>query len=333
MKGNSGLRHFLLALLTVATIAYLVPVAAWLLARAWQGEQWPLVGMMNAAGLLWFVPLLFLLPAALLLRAKVQSLLLVLLLVVAFFLFPAELRPTFALPPQGVPLRIFNYNALVSNSDSSAVVALIQAQQPDLIAIQELSPEMADGLNLVIGNDYPYQLLAPWGDPRGIGLWSRYPFKELGQLDLEMWENWAQFVDVEVNGQTVTVVNAHLWPIGTLNRADFARGLARQHEQARQLRAWLQQQTGPTVIAGDFNASPTNETYLIVREAAQDAWQGKLGAGFTFPGRPVRFVDFPVIRIDYFFYRGAIAPRQIEVLPDSAGSDHFPLVGEFVITE
>jgi vancomycin resistance protein VanJ len=321
-------------LVTTLALLYAAPVVAWLFFRAWRGETWPMIGLMNAGGLWWFAPLLVLLPIALLVRARQATFTTLLLLVAAVVLFGEEFVPHFPREvADDVPrLRVLSFNAHVDNRAFDVVERMVREQNPDIFAIQELSPEMAQHLNDRLGEEYRYQILNPWTDPRGIGMWSRYPLIEAERFDLELWEGWGQTAIVNVDGQPLYFINVHLWPIGTLDRDQFARGLARQRQQAITLRDHVAAINGPVLLVGDFNASPTNDSHRLMSEVMTDVWrQVAMGPGFTWPapGSVNRFAR-PFLRIDYMWTKGAIQPLNIRVLPRAA-SDHLPLFAEFVI--
>ncbi len=322
-------------LVTAATVVYSIPLVGWLLFRVWKGESWPMVGMLNAVGIWWFAPLLLLLPLALIVRARQAILMSGLILLVALALFGSDFTPRVTLANQeGARLRVLTFNVLVSNMAFDAVIETIRAAQPDVVAIQELSPEMAAAISAAISDTHPYQLLAPWGDPRGIGLWSRYPLGEGPSLSRALWENWAQAAVVDVGGRPLYLFNVHLWPIGTLDREQFARALVLQHAQAEELAALVATLDVPVLVIGDFNASPTNDSYATLNRTLDDAWREVgVGPGFTFPDPNAPSWGFPFLRIDYMWTRGAIHPATIQVLPGDTGSDHLPLLGEFVVGE
>jgi endonuclease/exonuclease/phosphatase (EEP) superfamily protein YafD len=322
---------------TVLAVLYSAPVAAWLFFRLLKGEAWPLVGALNSVGVWWFAPLLVLLPVALLVRARQASIMAVLILVAALPLVGPDFTPGLSpgVPADAPRLRVLTYNALISNVAYDAVEAMIREQQPDVIAVQELSHEMAAEITARVGSDYPYQLLHPWSDPRGMGIWSRYPIASSTTLTLYDWENWAQYAQLDVGGRAVHFWNLHLWPIGTLDRTIFARNLIRQHEQAEQLGATVAGLEGPVLVAGDLNASPTNRTYALLNQELDDAWrEAAFGPGFTFPAPGTALPGVPpFLRIDYLWTKGPLTALEVRVLDSGAGSDHLPLVGEFALGE
>ncbi|MDQ4075612.1 MAG: endonuclease/exonuclease/phosphatase family protein [Chloroflexota bacterium] len=323
-------------LVTVAVILYSIPLTGWLLFRYWKGEAWPMVGFLNAVGIWWFAPLVILLPVALLVRARQASLMSGIILLVGVSFFGAEFTPARARAEVGETprLQVLTFNVLVSNRAFDEVVETIQTYQPDVIAVQELSPEMADALSASLRSSHPYQLLHPWRDPSGIGLLSRYPLEEGPTFSSRFWNNWGQAAIVNVEGHPVYLINVHLWPIGTLDREQFSRALLLQHSQVRELLTAVEEVDLPLLVVGDFNASPTNETYAMLSKYLDDVWRKVgMGPGFTFPSPAATFGwEYPFLRIDYIWMRGAISPLSIRVLRSVTGSDHLPLLAEFAVT-
>lgn len=329
------MRALLRALVALGVISYVPVVLGWLALRWGVGEEVARVGMLNAVGLLWFVPLVILLPLALLARERWSAALLIALTGVALWLFHGELLPPLASGGGDQPrVRVLSFNALVSNNSFAEVEAMIRREQADVVAVQELSFEMADYLAPRLAAEYPHQLLHPWSDPRGIGFFSRLPISPGPELDLAGWDRWAITARVEVEGRPLVLVNLHLWPTGTLNVRDFARALRLQRAQLDALQRLLGGITEPVIVVGDLNASPTNETYTAFDTLLEDTWrEAGWGPGFTWPAESLRRFGRelpPLLRIDYIWRRGPVTPLRVEVLP-AAGSDHLPLVGDFAV--
>lgn len=318
------------AFVTICALPYFAVIAAWLILRATPGEEWATMGQLNAGGIVWFVPLIALLPAALIVRARWASVCLAIVLAALILCFGREFVPPLprSAPPDAARIRVLTYNVLVSNTDYDAVVAMIEQANADVVLVQELSPEMAAAITARIGSTHSYQVLNPWGDPRGIGLWSRFPLESEERLDQGMWEGWAQAVLVNVDGTPLYLMNLHLWPIGTFDRERFARSLAEQHKQATIVRDIVAATNGAVVVAGDLNASPTNRTYGLFDQVMDDVWRDRgFGPGLTFPAT----LEVELLRIDYQWTRGPVTPLSATLL-DAVGSDHRPLLVEYAIT-
>lgn len=315
-------------------VLYAMPLVAWLAARIYPGENYYIVGYLNAVGIWWFAPLMVLLPVALLVRTRQAIIIALALCVPALWMYGADFVPGLpvSVADDAPTIKVMTFNTLVSNRDFDAVMNAIREANPDVLATQELSPEMRDMISSTFAEEYPYVIENAWSDPRGIGIWSRFPMTAGEDRTLEEWEWWVHEVNLDVEGRPVTLFNVHLWPIGTISRTQFQRALSAQHQQVAELQAMITAKDVPVLIVGDFNASPTNDAYTNIDKVANDAWRDVgFGTGFTFPApNSISTRIPPFLRIDYLWYRGGLTPLSIEVLPRS-GSDHLPVVGEFLL--
>jgi endonuclease/exonuclease/phosphatase family metal-dependent hydrolase len=134
----------------------------------------------------------------------------------------------------------------------------------------------------------------------------------------------ALWVDVDLGGRTVQVINTHL---GLSNRERIAQVEALLGEE------WLGKATerGPCILCGDFNAMPGSPPYRRLLAQLRDAQLAVNGK------RPLRtwFSHYPIGRIDHVFLAGGLEVVSVEV-PRTAlirtASDHLPLVAEIRLT-
>ncbi len=315
-------------------VVYAMPLVAWLMARVVPGENLYVVGYLNAVGIWWFAPLVVLLPVSFLVRTRQAMVTALALCVPALWLYGADFVPGVptAVPEDAPTIKVMTFNTLFVNRNYDGVIATIRDANPDVVAAQELAPDMADAITAAFAEEYPYTSINAWPDPRGIGIWSRFPLTAGEDLTLEGWEWWVHEVNLDVEGRPLAIFNVHLWPIGTLDREQFQEALKAQHEQVAELQTMVAAKEVPVIIVGDFNASPTNDSYTNIDKVANDAWREVgWGTGFTYPARGSLSTRIPpFLRIDYLWYRGGVTPLSVNVLP-RAGSDHLPLVGEFLL--
>ena len=132
----------------------------------------------------------------------------------------------------------------------------------------------------------------------------------------------ALWVEVEVEGgRKVQIVNTHLGLVP-----------AEQRPQARHLLSgeWLGHPrcADPTILVGDFNATPRYAAYKMFAGRLRDARRAacvRRGA-LTFPSR------LPMIRIDHIFVSGSVTVSDVHALNGDlakVASDHLPLVADF----
>jgi endonuclease/exonuclease/phosphatase family metal-dependent hydrolase len=131
----------------------------------------------------------------------------------------------------------------------------------------------------------------------------------------------ALWLEVEIEGRTVQVINTHL---GLVPRE--------QQHQAAHLAgpAWLghPRRRGPTILLGDFNATGTSVVHrtLSARLAPARRLSPKRQPTSTFPSQ------LPVLRIDHLFVSREIQVRDVFAPFDPltrVASDHLPLVMDF----
>ncbi len=310
--------------------AYGLSVAGFLLLRALIGESWNLIALFNSIAHLLFLPAILLLPLALLLRRRFTLLLLAPALLAFLVAYGPAFMPRTALAaPDSDTLSVLTYNLKFQAHDLDAALHVIREADADLVALQELSEPMAQQFAVVFADIYPYQALHTRPDQGvvGQGVLSRYPIieDEYWRIHMAM-----QRVTVDLNGQTVTLYNAH--PMQPISRDGFDR----RGEEISDLLARAITETNPVILAGDFNMSDQSADYGRVTMHYQDAYRASgWGLGFTFPvtsphsgGQAApslfRFVP-PLVRLDYVFHDNTFTSQEARVWPDAGGSDHLPV--------
>jgi len=331
------------------TLGMLFLALAWAIApeRTW----W--IALANILAPHLFLPLLVVVPLALVFRSRAIGSMAALLL--AVFLLQSGPRLLPRIVPQATDqaqpagrLRVVTFNQLFSNRDLPGSLAVLKEQQADIIALQELSTPMVEA---IAGDGellarYPYRWLLPAERTSGMGLLSRQPFDQLPASD----DVLMQAVGIEVAGQRVTLINAHpiapalsidrLASVAWLHDVPLLRRLPtvsaynprRRNEHLQALLDDIDGREGPLVLLGDLNTADRDPAYHLLAARLRDVY-GEVGWGFgnTFPNS--RFqgrlpVPFALVRIDYIWTRGGLAPRAARVVCAAAGSDHCMLVAD-----
>jgi len=295
----------------------------YLLLRAIVGERWNIIGLFNSYFHLLILPAVILLPLSLILRRRW----LVIELAAPFFFFVSTYGGQFLprsinVPANAPQLHLLSFNINKSNQQIDQMIRVIRDSNADVVAIQELSPQLAQAADEQLAELYPYRALHPQTDFFGQCVLSRYPLSndEFWQINLGH-----QHVDAAWNGQTITLFNVH--PIHPLRGFSFD-GEARAMEVNDVLRR-TETVTAPLLIVGDFNMTNLSDDYARVTDRYSDTYeQIGWGMGFGFPNFAnafhIRFVP-PLARIDYIFHDAHFQPVEMHVGSDSAGSDHFPV--------
>ncbi|GAB4438990.1 MAG: hypothetical protein Kow00120_06750 [Anaerolineae bacterium] len=227
------------------------------------------------------------------------------------------------------------------------VIAALRAEQPDVIAFQEVwlpirqAHDIAEALNAP-RSDRPYHVVVAeksLPDPQeGIALLSRAPIVEHERLALPgAGGRVAQRIRIEVGGRMVDVANVHL------HHRPFGDESVRL-PQVRRLLDWMFARGDGVarrwLLAGDFNAPPETPTVQAARARLESACRAVQGVEpGTFP-TPMAEADYPGGRVtlDYVFYDPAHFRAEAAWLacarphpddPTLYPSDHFGLAATF----
>ena len=128
-------------------------------------------------------------------------------------------------------------------------------------------------------------------------------------------------------------------PITLINIHAYKYKWLRRHKQMTALlKEDIATEKDPVILGGDFNTSDQSQTYRLVNKYLNNAhWEAGCGFGFTFPSSSSRlkrkYSVPPLIRIDHIFYSSHFIPRSARTLRESGGSDHLPVVAEFVMKQ
>lgn len=254
-------------------------------------------------------------------------------------------------------LKVMSYNVRnfdlynwKSNTDSrDEMLSIIEADNPDVVCFQEFfTMERPNFQNIAkmekLG--YPFVHLetttkADGGQEFGLATFSKYPISNKGQIRFDNAKNnLVAQSDIDVNGKSIRIYNAHLQSIHLSNK-DYAlfeqeaentmgsmvsvfkklrRGFINRASQADILSGSLKESTIPKLLCGDFNDVPVSYTYRTLSSGMKDAYlESGFGLGGTYAG------SLPIIlRIDYLMVDPEINIKDFEVIHEG-NSDHFPI--------
>ena len=323
----------------LTTGAYGLGVTVLLLLKFIAGSAWSPVEAFSSFLPVVLLPALILGPLCLLRRRWRLAASLAAAIVTFVVGYGGSFMPRGDAAPSATGLRFMTYNLHAETLQLEPMLALIRESKADLVALQELSPEMAQAIEASLATDYPYRALHPSSENPiwGQGVLSRHPI----QAD-EYWRIALghQRVVLDLQGAPLTLSNTHpVHPFrlreGELFNSDGHR------QEVNVVLSRVENDRGAIIIAGDFNMSDQSSTYLRIRQRFNDAYrESGWGLGFTFPDfsyANAMTVDAPLLsmfirpmaRIDYVFHSAELAARSARVLADSGGSDHRPVLVEF----
>lgn len=221
----------------------------------------------------------------------------------------------------GLPFRVFLANVLTPNDQFAALRAQIDEAKPDLIALMEVDDTWTDKLKLRAA--YPHTHEITRDDSYGLALYSRFPFE--GEMITNVGEGLPPVIHTSIafpNGQRVETFLVHsLQPL-------FVPNFHANRVLIRRLSTPLRHSENPVLFLGDINATWYSGLYKRIRQAG-DLADASAGFGIW----RTWHAEQPLVRltIDHIFYRGIVV--QNFQRGEKFGSDHFPLISDFLIPE
>ncbi len=264
------------------------------------------------------VSLSLLIVFAILRQARYGVLLSVAVAVNASYVVPWYLGATGADASDAITL--MNANVFARNDSYERLTGLIDAERPDVILLQEISPDWLAALQSIQG-DYPFSYAEPRLDAFGIAIFSRLPFESVHHVDSPPLGYPTLVATLIVNGQAVTLVNTHAMAPLTPS------GFEARNEQLRSVARIAKAVHGALILAGDFNTSMWSPAYREL-EKTTGLSSVRRGRG-VLPTWPT-FMPFAMIPIDHILVSDEI--RVVETRRGAHfGSDHLPLIVSFAV--
>ena len=220
---------------------------------------------------------------------------------------------------EGPTVKLLQWNMLAGNHQFDQGMSFLIEQDPDIIALQELTHPWLPHLG-ALESKYPFRKMIPTSDPMGIALLSKFPMENTRVLYMEE-NNELPFIEskIMIENQPIKILNIHAKPaIGN----DFA--LSRL-QQFKGIKSWHKSQEIPAVITGDFNATPWSQAMKTITSDSNmvHASQG-LGFQWTWPANLwLPFLNIPIDHTLYNKQRFKVVHRQ---MGPNLGSDHKPIV-------
>jgi endonuclease/exonuclease/phosphatase (EEP) superfamily protein YafD len=234
-------------------------------------------------------------------------------------------RPTLALPPAALPLRVVSYNTWSYNRDDARIAAKVLELRPDVLLLQEIPAEVfarvlerlrADGGPLRHATHDPGLLQA---------VVSRWPIEPRASM---REKGKAQSVVVRSPAGPIAVYNVHPPRAGGWQ--------LRYGQVAALLEEEILHESGPVLVGGDFNVTPHTQMYLLLARHLRNAHdEAGTGLAFTFPSSAKRAFGVvpltPLVRIDHLFVSGHFLALRAATAPDAGGSDHHPVHADLAL--
>ncbi|MBT8088483.1 MAG: endonuclease/exonuclease/phosphatase family protein [Gammaproteobacteria bacterium] len=217
--------------------------------------------------------------------------------------------------PGGTALKFVYANLLSTNDNFDRLLALIEAEQPDLIFLQEFSPQWHTATKPLHAS-YPVRYVQPREDNFGIAMFSRVPLASVSHVDSPPLGYPTLIATASVNGAELTLVSSH--PMNPVGRNNFAA----RNEQLASLAELVSAIEGPIMLLGDLNATIWDRYY---RQFEVDTGLRNARRGFGILPTWPTFMPIGMIPIDHVLISEEISVVEARTGP-RIGSDHLPLI-------
>lgn len=223
-------------------------------------------------------------------------------------------------------LHLLQYNINSQNKNYRALIRYARATNPDLIAIEEATPECCSALSKALPQ-YPYTQSVPRWDNFGLLLLSRFPLMQMETLEFPEGlgsstpNSPTTICRVALPAGSVTLVHTHL-----LN-ASTDRTFALQSLQVEKIAASLSSIKGDFILVGDLNTTPWCFLFPKLTGATGLRGSGRLvDLALSWP------TSQPLLRIPIDH---CLASDRLTVIKQQCGpqlgSDHFPIYSEIAV--
>ncbi len=220
----------------------------------------------------------------------------------------------------GVKLKLLHANVLSGNTEYDRLISLLDTEAPDLVMLQEVSPDWLVALD-ELRADYPYSYAEAREGNFGIALFSRVPLKSVSHFDSPPFGYPTIVASLDIDGQILHFIGTHpMIPIS----GDYYEA---RNEQLAGIAKLLGKQAEPKILVGDLNLSQWDINYKHLEQQG-GVRNARKGFGIV-PTWPV-FMPFAMIPIDHVLVSESISVTGVYSGP-RIGSDHLPLIVTFTL--
>jgi endonuclease/exonuclease/phosphatase (EEP) superfamily protein YafD len=233
-------------------------------------------------------------------------------------------------PTPGAPqLTVMTYNVEFHSAGEPTTLEAIGAESADVIAMQEITPDMADLISTRYAGTYPYQLFAPAGGTDGLAVISRYELVDRGIHPGPGGWHPAWHVDVDVPGIPLQLLNVHLRSLLSGNSGALQSYLSTGSDHVLEIDDLSARCDAglSNLVVGDFNEGPGGDAVGFLES---EGYANVLPA--FHPGQPTwryRSVAGQLEEsVDHILYDETLRPLDawVEV---KGRSDHLPVLAHF----
>jgi endonuclease/exonuclease/phosphatase (EEP) superfamily protein YafD len=166
-------------------------------------------------------------------------------------------------------LRVLLANVNVKNRSFAAAIALIQKEQPDLVAIVETNRDWIQALDAV-KPILPYALFSPTAEGFGVALYSKFPLEAIAIEAPQEFQDFHLAAQVNVAGKRVTAIALRPPPPKGATLTQI------RNQELEIVANWVRSLDTPIIALGDFNTSLWSPFYqkFVDQTQLHDSRQG-----------------------------------------------------------
>lgn len=213
-------------------------------------------------------------------------------------------------------LRVYSLNVWDHHPDLDRLEHAVAAVDADIVVLAETDRSKIAMLER-LKSQFPYQVSCSNRAECGMAILSRLPILngDAGRARYDVPPiAWARVDAARYGLGIVTVVGTHV------HRP--TRSPALHAKQIASLEAMLRQQSGPMIVAGDFNTSPWSASFQDLMRTT-----GLVPFARLLPTWPAAPLLAPQFAIDHIFVSPDLAFTRTGLGP-ATGSDHMPVIAE-----
>ncbi len=212
-------------------------------------------------------------------------------------------------------LRVLIANVQHCNRQMEGLRRLVEAEQPDIIVLIELTEWWVEALGWLTAW-YPQAKQLGLRNGWGIGFFSRLPVEQIEALDVGGAELPSLVARLKLKGQPVTFIGTHPYAPVTMTKARL------RNQQLRAIASYARAQEGALIVVGDLNVTAWSPHFqdLLHASGLRDSQEG-FGLQWTWP----TLAPWLGVAIDHCLVSPQICVADRRVGPP-IGSDHLPIL-------
>ena len=171
-----------------------------------------------------------------------------------------EFRYGYTAPNNERRLRIVHFNTSNTNGDYTGNIKQILAAKPDIISVQEVTPDWDEALQTLLEKDYPNFRSFKRIDDYGIAIFSKYPLNRIDTFETGHVPNIIGSVRIDSLYPDVFFVASQTVPALNTNSYDAIR------YHLRRIAARVRNIDAPMITMGNYNSVPWSSEIQSFRD-------------------------------------------------------------------